>query len=281
MKNRAFEGLYEPGSIIKIISSAAAVEKNINLSSVFPFYCKGFTTIDGKIFMDWKKHKLIHNLAEALDASCNVAFARLGFALGEDTLFEFNNRFGFNAVPKSIELPVTASVSPKLGLSRYELAETATGLGPTFRITPLNAAMMASAIADDGVMMSPYLTARLTNINGKVLMENKPAVYKETISRQTAQFITSLMLNDVERGIGAKARVPGLKIAGKTGTSGSRDPNFHAWFICFAPADNPKIAMAIVAENGGTGKDVAAPIAHKVFEGLADIMDLTSDNTKK
>ncbi len=281
LKNRSFEGLYEPGSIIKIISSAAAVEKNINLAPVFPFYCKGFTTIDGKIFMDWKKHKLIHSLAEAFDASCNMGFARLGFALGEDTLFEFNNRFGFNAVPKSIELPVTASVSPKLGLSRYELAETATGLGPTFRITPLNAAMMAEAIANDGVMMSPYLTDKLTNINGKVLMENKPALYKNTISRQTAQFLTTMMMNDVERGIGVKARVPGIKIAGKTGTSGSRDPNFHAWFICFAPVDNPKIAMAIVAENGGTGKDVAAPIAHKVFEGLADIMDLTSNTPKK
>lgn len=238
-------------------------------------------TIDGKIFMDWKKHKLIHSLAEAFDASCNMGFARLGFALGEDTLFEFNNRFGFNAVPKTIELPVTASVSPKLGLSRYELAETATGLGPTFRITPLNAAMMASAIANDGVMMSPYLTDKLTNINGKVLLENKPVVYKNTISRQTAQFLTTLMLNDVERGIGVKARIQGIKIAGKTGTSGSRDPNFHAWFICFAPVENPKVAIAIVAENGGTGKDVAAPIARKVFEGIMDIMDLTSGEVKK
>ena len=274
LKNRAFEALYEPGSIIKIISSAAAVEKEINLSSVFPFYCRGRMTIDGKDFMDWQRHKFIRSLNEAFDTSCNMAYARLGFALGEDTLFEFNNRFGFNSVPKTIELPVTASTSPKLGLSRYELAETATGLGPAFRITPLNAAMMASAIADDGVMMAPYLTQRLTNINGKVLMENKPSVYKNTISRSTAQFLTTMMLNDVERGIGVKARVPGIKIAGKTGTSGSRDPNFHAWFICFAPVENPKIAMAIVAENGGTGKDIAAPIAKKVFDGIADFVGL-------
>ena len=281
LKNRAFESLYEPGSIIKIISSAAAVEKNINLGTVFPLYCKGYQYIDNQIFYDWEKHKTIKSLAEAFDASCNISYARLGFALGEDTLFEFNNRFGFNSIPKTLTLPVATSESPKLGLTRYELAETATGLGKSFRITPLNAALIASAIADDGVMMSPYLVDKLTNINGKVLEENKPVIYKNTISRQTAQFLTGMMMNDVERGIGVKARVAGIKIAGKTGTSGSRDPNFHAWFICFAPAENPKIAMAILAENGGTGKDVAAPIAHKVIEQLMDIMDLTSGDQKK
>lgn len=281
LKNRAFESLYEPGSIVKIISSAAAVEKNINLGPVFPFYCKGFTTIDGKIFMDWQKHKEIRSLEEAFDTSCNIGYARLGFALGEDTLLEFNNRFGLNSIPKTIEIPVTAGTSPKLGLTRYELAETATGLGPAFRITPLNAAMFVSAIANDGVLMSPYLTQKLTNIDGKILQENKPVVYKNTISRPTAQFLTTMMVNDVERGIGVKARVKGLKIAGKTGTSGSRDPNFNAWFICFAPTENPKIAMAILAENGGTGKDVAAPIAKKVFEGIMEFMDLNSNNPDK
>jgi peptidoglycan glycosyltransferase len=172
-------------------------------------------------------------------------------------------------------------VSPKLGLSRYELAQAATGLGKSFRITPFNAAMIASAIANDGVLMSPYLVDKLTNINGKVLEENKPQVYSNAISRQTAQLLTTMMLNDVERGIGVKARVKGVKVAGKTGTSGSRDPNFHAWFICFAPADNPKIALAILAENGGTGKDVAAPIAKKVIEGITEFIDLNSDSQKK
>ncbi|HVZ81182.1 MAG TPA: penicillin-binding transpeptidase domain-containing protein [bacterium] len=277
LKNRAFESLYEPGSIIKIISSAAAVEKDINLSNVFPFYCRGRMVIDGKDFMDWQKHKEIRSLEEAFDTSCNIGYARLGLALGEDTLLEFNNRFGFNSVPKTLELPVVASTCPKLGLTRYELAETATGLGPAFRITPLNAAMIVSAIANDGVLMSPYLTEKLTNIDGKILEQHKPVIYKNTISRPTAQFLTTMMVNDVERGIGVKARVKGLKIAGKTGTSGSRDPNFHAWFICFAPIENPKIALAIVAENGGTGKDVAAPIAKKVFDGIQEFMDLNSN----
>jgi len=281
LKNRAFESLYEPGSIIKIVSSASAVEKNINLNTVFPFICKGSQYIDGQIFMDWAKHKQIKTLEEAFDTSCNIAYARLGFALGEDTLFEFNNRFGLNSIPKTMTVPVTSGSTPKLGLTRYEQAETATGLGKNFRITPLNAALIVSAIANDGVLMSPYLVDKLTNINGKILEENKSVVYKNTITRQTAQFLTTMMVNDVERGIGVKARVKGIKVAGKTGTSGSRNPNFHAWFICFAPAENPKIAMAIVAENGGTGKDVAAPIAKKVLDGIMEIMDLTSDTPKK
>ncbi len=281
LKNRAFESLYEPGSIIKIVSSAAAVEKNINLNTVFPLFCKGYTYIDNQIFYDWQKHKTIKTLEEAFDTSCNMAYAKLGMTLGEDVLLEYNNRFGFNSVPKTLNIPVTPGFSPKLGLTRYELAQSATGLGKSFRITPLNAALLVSAIADDGVMMSPYLVDKLTNINGKVLEENKPSVYKSTITRQTAQFLTTMMLNDVERGIGVKARVKGIKIAGKTGTSGSRDPNFHAWFISFAPSDNPKIAMAILCENGGTGKDVAAPIAKKIYEGISEIMDLTTEGGKK
>ncbi len=281
LKNRALESLYEPGSIIKIVSSAAAVEKGINLNSVFPLFCKGYVNIDGQFFYDWQKHKNVRSLEEAFDDSCNVAYAKLGMTMGEDTLLEFNNRFGFNSTPKTLSVPVSQGYTPKLGLSHYELAESATGLGKSFRITPLNAALIASAIADDGVMMSPYLVQKLTNINGTILEENKPILYQNTISRQTAQFLTTMMLNDVERGIGVKARVKGIKIAGKTGTSGSRDPNFHAWFICFAPVENPKIAMAILAENGGTGKDVAAPIAKKVFEGIMDFMDLTSENDKK
>lgn len=279
--NRAFESLYEPGSIIKIVSSAAAVEKNINLNTVFPLYCKGYQYIDNQIFFDWQRHKTIKTLEEAFDASCNMAYAKLGTTLGEDVLFEYNNRFGFNSTPKTLTVPVSPGFTPKLGLSRYELAQAATGLGKAFRITPLNAALLVSAIANDGVMMSPYLIDKLTNINGKVLETSKQSVYKNTLNRQTAQFLTTMMYNDVERGIGVKARVKGVKIAGKTGTSGSRDPNFHAWFICFAPAENPKIAMAVMCEEGGTGKDIAAPIAKKVIEGITEIMDLSSDTGKK
>jgi penicillin-binding protein A len=281
LKNRAFEGLYEPGSIVKIVTSSAAIEKNLNMSTVFPLYCKGYTYIDNKIFYDNEKHKEVRSLEEAFDSSCNVSYARLGIALGEDALFEYDNRFGFNSVPKTINIPVAQGNSPKLGLTNYELAESATGLGDNFRLTPLNAALIVSAIADDGIIMSPYLVQKLTNIEGTVLEENKPSVYKNAISRQTAQFLTTMMVNDTERGIGVKARVKGLKVAGKTGTSGSRNPNFHAWFICFFPAENPQIAMAILAENGGTGKDVAAPIAKKVIEGMMEFMHFSSDNEQK
>ena len=99
-----------------------------------------------------------------------------------------------------MNIPVTPGFSPKLGLTRYELAESATGLGKSFRITPLNAALLVSAIADDGVMMSPYLVDKLTNINGKSWRKTNLPFTKSTITRQTAQFLTTMMLNDVERG---------------------------------------------------------------------------------
>jgi len=280
LHNRAFEALYEPGSIIKIVTSAAALEKNLNLNTVFPFYCKGFQYYETKNFMDWQRHKNIRTLEEAFDTSCNIAYARLGSALGEDVVLEFNNLFGMNTAPKTLPIPVVSGSTPKMGLSRFELAEASTGLGKNFKITPLNAVMIASIIANDGVLMSPYLTSKLTNINGKVLEETQQSVFKTALSRQTAQVMAKMMFNDVERGIGAKARVAGLRVAGKTGTSGSRNPNFHAWFICFAPTENPKIAMVVLAEEGGTGKDVAAPIAKKCIEGIAEFMDLTSGGSK-
>lgn len=272
-KNRAFESLYEPGSIIKIITSAAAVEKQLDFSRIFPLNCRGSIHIDGRPFMDWQRHKTVRSLDDAFDLSCNVAFAMLGFELGAETLLEFNNRFGFNTPLPSLPIPYVQSVSPKLGLTRYELAETSTGLGKDFRITPLGGAMIASVIANDGVLMSPYLVMKLTNINGKPLIEHKPTILKNAISRQTARYLTTTMLNDVERGIGVKARVTGLKTAGKTGTSGSRNPNFHAWFICFSPVENPRVAIAVIAEHGGTGKDVAAPIAGKILQGIRENTD--------
>ncbi len=273
LKNRAFESLYEPGSIIKIITSAAAVEKNLDFDRIFPLQCRGNLFIEGRHFMCWQRHKTIRSLDDAFDRSCNVAYARLGEALGTETLLEFNNRFGFNTAIRTLPIPVVQSTSPKLGLSRYELAETSTGLGKDFLITPLGGAMIAAVIANDGVLMSPFLTLKLTTINGKSLEETKPTVLKKSISRQTARYLTTTMLNDVERGIGVKARVPGLKTAGKTGTSGSRNPNFHAWFICFAPVENPRIAMAVLAEHGGSGKDIAAPIAQKILLGIKESTD--------
>jgi len=271
--NRAFEGLYEPGSIIKIITSAAAYDKNLDLKQVFPFFCKGYEYIDGKPFYDWKKLGTIKSLPEAFDASSNIAFAKIGFLLGNQTLYEYNNSFGFNTSIPGFPIPVATSTSPKLGLTRYELAEASTGLGNTFRITPLNAALIAAAIANDGVLMPPYMVSRVTNIEGKVLQSVEPTVFKKACSRQTAHMVTDMMINDVENGIGAKARVSAYRVAGKTGTAGSRNPNFHAWFICFAPAENPKIAVAVLAEHGGTGKDVAAPIARVVLEGMAEMID--------
>jgi peptidoglycan glycosyltransferase len=272
--HRAFEGLYEPGSIIKIITSAAALEKNVDLKNIFPLNIRqNYRYYDGKVFYDWKRHGVLKSLEEAFDTSSNIAYAELGFLLGNDVLFEFFNRFGFNNHLKTLPIPVSVSVSPKLGLSKYELAEASTGLGRDFKITPLGGSLIASAIANDGVLMSPYLVSRVTNIEGKVLEQRKPQVLQKAVNRHVARAMTGMMVNDVERGIGAKARVKAFQVAGKTGTSGSRNPNFHAWFICFAPAENPKIAMAILAEHGGTGKDVAAPIARVVLEGMADIID--------
>jgi peptidoglycan glycosyltransferase len=271
--NRDFQALYQPGSIIKVITSTAALQSHLSLKSIFPFYCKGYTYIDGKVFYDWEKHGEVTSIQQAFNESCNMAYARLGLALGNDTLYEFFNRFGLTGIPSTMPFPVRHAQVPGLEMSRYQLAKAANGLGH-FKITPLNAVMIAAAVANGGTLMSPYIVQKMTNINGKILFQNKPKVYRRVMSAQTAQLVTTLMANEVLHGIGRKAQVRGLSIAGKTGTAGNPNPAFDAWFICFAPVHNPQVAVAIVAEDGGTGENVAAPIGHKVMKGLMHVLHL-------
>ncbi len=265
-KNRAFEELYMPGSIAKIITTAAVLEKKLDLSTVFPLHCKGSLIIDGTPFLDWKKHGRIKSLEEAFDNSCNVSYAKLGRLLGADALFEYTNKFGIQKVPP-IELPVLAGKTAYTDTS-LQVAEWANGVGK-YWITPLHAAMLAAAIANDGVVMKPYLIKEIKSFHEDPIKTNHPAPWFTAISKETARKISQMMLEDTVKGIGKKASVIGISVAGKTGTTGSVSKGgLNGWFICFAPVEKPKIALAVYIENGGTGMDVAAPIAGKVLSAF-------------
>jgi penicillin-binding protein A len=277
LKNRATEGLYEPGSIFKTITAAAALETHLALNKVFPIQCRGSARYDDRTFWCWKKHNQVDSMQEALDTSCNIGMAEVGFALGPDRLYEYASRFGFGAplqpAMKSQALewsfPIATSQAPPPGDTRFALAEYACGLGEGTLITPLHAALLAATVANGGRMPAPILVKEVRNIRGELLAAATPAILHTPVTPDVAQILKIYMVDTVNNGIGTKASVAGIAVAGKTGTTGnSQEGGLNGWFICFAPADKPQIAVAVFAEHEGTGMDTAAPIAHTFLEDV-------------
>ena len=139
------------------------------------------------------------------------------------------------------------------------------------RMTPLQAAMLAAGVANDGSIMAPYLVDQVRAPDLAVLDRTEPEEFRRATSADVAAQLTEMMVSVVEKGSGRRARIDGVRVAGKTGTAQSgRGPADHNWFIGFAPADDPKIAVAVFVANGGTGGDVSAPIAQDVMQAYLE-----------
>ena len=275
--NRAIGGdTYPPGSTFKLVDAAAALEAGLTPDSplaapdVLPLpassatignfggaSCGGGGTV---------------TLAEALRISCNTAFAQLGLDLGDDALREQAERFGFGAA-LSIPLRVTPSRFPE----DPDLPQTAlSAIGQhDVRVTPLQMAMVSAAIANGGEQMRPYLVGTVRSPDLEVVEQASPEVLSTPVSEPTANALRDMMVQVVETGTGTAARIPGVLVAGKTGTAQTTDDAApHAWFTAFAPADAPQVAVAVIVENGGnagneaTGGRVAAPVARAVIEAV-------------
>jgi peptidoglycan glycosyltransferase len=273
LTNRAFDGLYEPGSIAKIMTAAGALEGNVDMSKIFPMVPQTAINLDGKIFRDWEDHGKLRSLKEAMDVSSNIALYQVGKAMGPDQLFRIINRFGFNhdidlgftlGNGAHYDIKVASPRAPMIPDTQFALAERSCGLGEDYRISPLQAARMAAVIANGGALMKTQLVRQVRSLSGETLYDLKPQVEAQVIKPETANKVRELMEDAVEgdRGIGKKARVEGIKVAGKTGTARThKKGQLDAWFICFAPADKPKLAVAVFCDQEGTGMHVAAPIA--------------------
>jgi penicillin-binding protein A len=282
--NRATDKLYEPGSIAKVITVAAAFERGISEKDVFPVKCAGSTQFDNQPFWCWQKHGKVKSIEQTIEQSCNIGCAYLGFAVGAPTLTEYNQRFAFGRqfdigfydkiLGKQFSIPVKESYAPQNDKSRYETALHSCGLSIpkqntyTYAITPLHAAMLAAAIANDGVMMNPYIIKEIRNINGKIIYQGIPSEAKRPITAATAKRIGELMVKTVNEGIGKKAQVNGITIAGKTGTSSDKNGVLNAWFISFAPFEKPQYAISVLGDGEGKGMTVAAPVAGEIYKEL-------------
>ena len=276
--NRAIGGgLYAPGSVFKLVVAAAAFESGeYTPESVLPnpqYYTLPGTTTKITNSGEGKcgGAKTV-SIATALKLSCNIPFAQLGIALGQDAIASQARAFGFGEA-LSIPLKSTASVYPN-SLDDAQTALTAFGQFDV-RVSPLQMAMVSAAIANAGVEMKPYLVDQIFTSNLTLLEEGKPVELRRSITTSTAERIKKMMIAAVSSGVSSNAQIPGIKVAGKTGTAenGEGDP-YTLWFTGFAPADNPQVAIAVVIEDGGglgqsgRGNTLAAPIAKKVMQAV-------------
>ncbi len=282
MLDRATQRTYPPGSVFKVVTAAAALESGkYTPETLLP--CP-------RAFQLPNSNNQVHNfgggscsaaqvpLLSALQNSYNTAFASLGLTLGAEALQKQSERFGFNAVP-DLPVPVAAARFPE-GIDKPQTALT--GIGQfDVRVTPLQMALVAAGVANRGVVMAPYLVTRVLAPDLSELEKTEPHSMpgQPAISPATADALTRMMEAVVASGTGRRAALPGVRVAGKTGTAqhlAGRPP--HAWFIGFAPADAPRIAFAVVVEDGGdlgsdaTGGRLAAPIAQQIMAAaLADL----------
>lgn len=268
--NRATSGLYTPGSIFKVITSVAALESE-NLNKEYD--CVGSTIIDGYTFKDYQGKSHGHlELKGALVKSCNTYFTEKSLLIGKNKMQQVSESFMFNnKIP--FDLPVKISNTPyKDNLGKTDIAAASIGQGKVVA-TPLNMALVASAIANDGEMVKPMLVKEIISKNGKVLRTHSTETLSSVTSSLIANEIKDMMIEVVKSGTGTNASIKNVKVAGKTGTAENASGKSHAWFIGFAPADNPKIAIAVVLEEeGSSGGSSAAPIARNlIIYGLNNI----------
>jgi penicillin-binding protein A len=277
--NRALDQTYPPGSTFKVVTSAAALSSGTVDSPdtvipaprelVLPQTSRPLRNFGGETCDPSGRQPLI----DALALSCNTAYAQLGLDVGQDALREQAKAFGFGRDDLEVPLPTATSVFPD-DLNPPQLGQSAIGQYDV-RVTPLQMAMVAAGVANGGEVMKPYLVREVQAPDLSRLDVASPEVLSRAVGGDVAAQLTTMMEAVVERGTGGRAAIDGVRVAGKTGTAqnaSGRAP--HAWFIGFAPAEDPQVAVAVIVENGGsagseaTGGAVAAPVAAAVMRAV-------------
>ncbi|MCI5892696.1 MAG: peptidoglycan glycosyltransferase [Clostridiales bacterium] len=260
---RATQGLYPPGSTYKIVT-AAGVYDNGMTSETFDDNGK-FEKGDVTVYNYNKESFGKIDIKEAFEVSSNYAFCTLGYEMGADKVKEEAEKFGIN---KSFDFDISVSQSQIQYKKMTDLDGALVSIGQGGLVmTPLQVAMMASAVANGGKMMKPYLVEQIKTANDITIGQAKPTVLYDSIGLSCAEYIQDMMIGVVEDGTGKNAQIKGISVAGKTGTAETDSGKDHAWFVGYAPADNPKICVAVVLENdGSSGGSTACPIARDIIK---------------
>jgi peptidoglycan glycosyltransferase len=262
--DRALQGLYPPGSSFKPVVAGAALQEG-RVQPTTPFVDTGTYVAGGYPVHNYDdKAYGEHDFTGALVKSINTTFAKVGVDVGADILARYAGQFGFNrAVPGSLSIARSSFPDPAR-MDVAHVAQASFGQGEVLA-TPLEMALVAAGVGNGGQIMRPYLVAQIKDYLQTVLVTTQPGVWLRPLTPATAAQVRDMMVGVVNEGTGTAAAIPGVTVAGKTGTAEVDSGEPHAWFIGFAPAEAPRVAVAVIVEHGGTGGSAAAPIARAVM----------------
>jgi len=266
--NRVTQGLYPPGSTFKIVTALEYIRENPDTWREYTFNCNGyFRSGDNRINC---YHGSVHNKVSFLKSfakSCNSSFANIGLKLDlqsfENTL---NDLLFEKELPTSL-VHAQSSTAINTETDEAQLIQTSIGQGKTL-ITPIHMNMITAAIANDGVLMEPYVVDRIESADGKPLKSYHSKTYGSLITAEESAALQELMIEVVESGTAARLASYGHSAGGKTGSAeyNSNKEDSHAWFTGFAPAENPKIAFTVIVEGVGSGGDYAVPMVRRILD---------------
>ena len=266
--NRATQGMYPPGSTFKIITSLAYLKEHPQDYTNYRFTCNGRFSVDNESIQCF--HGETHgsvDLTESFAESCNSSFANIGVNLDRKVFSRTIDQLLFNQeLPLDI-LYAKSSANVDADTSVADVMQLSIGQGAT-SVSPMHMNMITCAIANEGVLMRPYLVDAIKSVDGKMVKDYDPESYKRLMTALEADIMKGMMKEVVESGTASKLKGLSYTAAGKTGSAEftNSTSDSHAWFTGFAPADDPEICVTIIVENAGSGGSFAVPIAKRIFD---------------
>jgi peptidoglycan glycosyltransferase len=280
---RAFRESYFPGSTFKVVTASAALTSGLVTPDqpVYPPSREYVPPQTKRPIKNFGGETCGGALFEILEVSCNVAFAQMGVDIGAENLLKTANAFGFgDRVP--LDLPAVApSAIESLDFFKQNLPLLAqTAIGQQVRATPLQMALVAATIANGGVEMKPHVMSEVRDRNGDVVRRYHPEPWRQVVTPEIAATMRDAMVQVAQKGTATRLQVPGVTTAGKTGTAQLGNGTSHAWIIGFAPAEAPRVAIAVIVEaqpgaSEQTGGRVAAPIGQAVLQAALAVVPET------
>ena len=289
-RNRALTDTYEPGSTMKVVVAAAALEERVMMPGSMLFGENGRMTIANTTIHDHEKLGWM-TFAQMIQKSSNIGAAKTGMLVGDQRLYRYLQAFGFGQ-RTDIDLPgeVSGLLKAPREWGRRSLASIS--MGQEVGVTPVQMITAVSAIANDGVLMKPYVVAEVRDQKGQRMKEILPQVKRRVVSPATAHTLTTIMEGVVSSGTGTKAAIPGFRVAGKTGTAQKVDPRTGTYssalsigsFVGFVPADAPRLTIIVVIDEPqgeAWGGVVAAPVFRRVGEQVLTYLGVPRDDQVK
>jgi len=289
-RNRALTDTYEPGSTMKVVVAAAALEEKVMMPGSMVFGENGRMTIANTTIHDHEKLGWM-TFAQMIQKSSNIGAAKTGMLLGEQRMYRYLQAFGFGQRTE-VDLPgeVSGLLKSPREWGRRSLASIS--MGQEVGVTPLQMVSAVSAIANEGVLMKPYIVSEVRDQKGQLLRNILPQVKRRVVSPATANTLTTILEGVVTNGTGTKAAIAGFRVAGKTGTAQKVDQRTGTYsstlsigsFVGFVPADAPRLAMIVVIDEPqgeAWGGVVAAPVFRRVGEQVLTYLGVSRDDQVK